>query len=272
MSDITVLSRTQRIIVNPVNGAVSVVNAGPQGPPGLAENLTELEDRVTETEADNTTQDGAISTLQSRVTVTENDNATQDTAIEDLQDLWALNGISHITGPVVQHAGPVFTNHDNYKWYPKEFEGNATYVPNGATIHAPAYWSFADNATQWIKWLWQPGDAWEAYTIKLGVLLPGFVASNPSRWRYSEDRFVVNQPSSGGGNTAQTPSAVASVTVPAIEALGTGNFYGDIATNVPWSNPFELVLSTIERLPLDAADTQAGALGLYIVTATRTDI
>lgn len=35
MSKVVVLSRTQHIIVNPVTSAVSVVNAGPQGPPGV---------------------------------------------------------------------------------------------------------------------------------------------------------------------------------------------------------------------------------------------
>jgi len=35
MSEINVLSRTQRIIVNPTSRAVSVINSGPQGPPGV---------------------------------------------------------------------------------------------------------------------------------------------------------------------------------------------------------------------------------------------
>jgi hypothetical protein len=34
MSDIKVISRTQKIIVNPATSSVSVINAGPQGPPG----------------------------------------------------------------------------------------------------------------------------------------------------------------------------------------------------------------------------------------------
>lgn len=36
MSDINVLSRTQRIIVDMASGTVSVINAGPQGPAGYA--------------------------------------------------------------------------------------------------------------------------------------------------------------------------------------------------------------------------------------------
>lgn len=41
MSDINVLSRTQTIVVNPSSKNVSVINAGPQGPPGGAGSLTE---------------------------------------------------------------------------------------------------------------------------------------------------------------------------------------------------------------------------------------
>jgi len=36
MSDITVVSRTQKIIVDMSTGSVSVINAGPQGPPGFS--------------------------------------------------------------------------------------------------------------------------------------------------------------------------------------------------------------------------------------------
>lgn len=41
MSDVNVLSRTQKIIVNPTSHAVSIVNAGPQGPAGPGGGLTE---------------------------------------------------------------------------------------------------------------------------------------------------------------------------------------------------------------------------------------
>lgn len=40
MSDITVQIRTQRIVVNPMANTVTVVNAGPQGPPGTGGALT----------------------------------------------------------------------------------------------------------------------------------------------------------------------------------------------------------------------------------------
>lgn len=36
MSNVTVIQRTQKIIVNSATGTVSVVNAGPQGPAGAA--------------------------------------------------------------------------------------------------------------------------------------------------------------------------------------------------------------------------------------------
>lgn len=261
MTGITTFSRTQQLVLNPASGAVSVVNAGPQGPEGVG--ATTLEPRVEDLEDLSVTQGSDISALEAVTT-------THGSDITDLQGLWAPNGVDHITGPVVKHPGPVFTNHDAMYWYNQMFEGNATYVPNGATIHAPAYWSFADSATQWIKWLWAPGDAWAAYDIRFGVLLPGFVASNTSRWRYSEERFTINTPSPSG-TMINTPVEVASVTVPAIEAVGQGNFYGNIAVDVPWTSPFELVLSTIERVPAHAEDLQVGGLGVYIVTATRTD-
>lgn len=43
MSDINVIQRTQRIVVNMANGTVSVINAGPQGPAGPTGGISEGE-------------------------------------------------------------------------------------------------------------------------------------------------------------------------------------------------------------------------------------
>lgn len=222
---------------------------GPEGPPGPAgEGLAEIEPRVLAAETNIETHDTEIATLQSQ---------------------WVPT-VFHITGQAIHHPGPVHSNHDYKDWYFGDFRGNATPVTNDGTLHAIAYWDFSFSATNWVKWNWICGDGWTHYDIRFGLLMSAFAGGGPSRWRYSEARFTaMNGPPNG--EVIKTPVAVNTITVPAINGVGQGNFYGDIATDVVAPGPISIVSSTIERIPTDAADTIDQTLGLWIATATRTD-
>lgn len=180
-------------------------------------------------------------------------------------------GAPSVLGPTAVWPGAIHTAHDALYWWPPQLVGSAEYVPNGATLHAPSLFAFDQTTPEHIKWVWAPGDGWEAYKIRFGIITPGFAAGN-GVWRYSEERFVANQ-GAPAGTTTNTPVAIATQTIAAPAALGGGNFYGDLVTGVVAPTVVgEVILSTIERVANDAGDTCNGDLGVWLVTATREDV
>lgn len=167
------------------------------------------------------------------------------------------------------------TDHDAIRWFAgeKPFEGSATYTPNAASQGVPAYYAFANAAENFIKWTWQPEDYWGTYTIRGGFVHPGVEAVNPTRWRYSEERIVVNANQAGGGSFVEAPATIAEITVPAAPGTtGTTNQYLDIVVGHTAVPALTIVHSVLTRLGNAAEDTFVGAYGVYLVTATRVGV
>jgi hypothetical protein len=207
----------------------------------------------------------SIAVLDARVDQAETDIAAHEAL--DVAHGWVDDG-STLLGPTIRWPGVIHTAHDAKYWWPPDLVGSAQYVANGATLFTPGYWAFDAAAVEHIKWLWVPGDGWEAYRIRIGIVNPP-IASGNAVWRYREERFIAGQPAPDGTVT-NTPTTVATQTFAAPAALGAGNFYGDLAADVAAPTAIgEVILSTIERVATDAADTHPGDLGIYVVTATR---
>lgn len=178
-------------------------------------------------------------------------------------------------GDGIEAGGPVLTNHDRLWWAADVFgpddgaAGYADLVTTHATAATPPYWAFDATAVERIKWVWSPGDGWDAYTIRVAWVNP-LTGTGDVVWRYSAHH--INFASSLITAPAAQPAAAPA---PSPNGFGTAWRYTEVATAVPvvlgGVSEVPLVLSVLERLANDAGDTFTEDAGVWAVSATRAE-
>lgn len=178
-----------------------------------------------------------------------------------------------VTGDlVIAGGGTLLTDHDERWWVGQDFgpddgaAGYADFVTSHAQAALPAYWRFDQTSPEILKWLWVPGDGWDAYTLRLAWLTPDVSAGNVV-WRYSRAFYDFNSALTGAPTVVAT---LAPVAAPA--AVGAAWRYTELATADPITRGGlgeSAILSVVERVAGDAGDTANGDVGVWAASATR---
>ncbi len=185
-----------------------------------------------------------------------------DTGVVKIGDgVTAWNSIAVTVGAV--------TGHDAFYAYAADLRSNGTLVNVAGTDAGLDRWALANAATQRVKAVFAAQPGWDNMTVRFGWTAED-AGTGDVRWQVS---YVLFYPILGESvNKAATVAATFTSTVPSqLGAKYEFNTVPAIATPVDGSigsSPFVIV--SVARLGADAADTYAGAAGVFTITATRT--
>lgn len=302
MSEVTVLSRTQRIVVNPTSNAVSVVNAGPQGPAGTGTDL--LEPRVDDLETADAAQDVSIAAIEAvntaqdaAIDAVEAVNATQDSDITALETSKVAKAGDTMTGRLIVpgtdgfRIGPINVNVTTdsdlnhfridgvfHNFHPVNFRspldgdhnGTLSGGASGGLTNGLPRITLAKPGTKTIKWVEECPLGWDNVAVNF-CWCKEAAGSGNVHWRISVHvvNFLSAVPDLDNG--AMTQVWDSSPAVPA--GVGSGLYNPSTAafSTLPFAFGIPPVLSVALQRIDDASDTYAGAVSVAFSTLSFVD-
>lgn len=173
------------------------------------------------------------------------------------------------TGLEIRGTGNIVkTPHDALYAFAPDFSSNGTEVPESAQDVGVHRWSLADAATQRVKWTWAVPVGWSTIAVRFGWCNESAASGNVVFQLAYRQIFL--------GETDIDAGAVTTVAIPAITAAGQFAFnYSTPAATAAIATPSggfgdkPFIQCALSRLGADGNDTLAGAVAVFVTTATR---